>query len=74
MWWGLLAPAGTPATIVRGLDRDMKELLLVPEIKKAFSDQGVEPDYQDGTGFRAFMIREIASWKKVVEKANIRLQ
>jgi tripartite-type tricarboxylate transporter receptor subunit TctC len=74
VWWGMLAPAGTPASLVRRLDRDMKELLAVPEIRKAFSDQGVEPDYEDSAGFRAFMIKEIASWKQVVDKAHIKLE
>ena len=73
VWWGVLAPAATPASIVARLDREMKELLAVPEIRKAFSDQGVEPDYQDSAGFRAFMVKEIASWKQVVEKGNIKL-
>ena len=73
VWWGLLAPAGTPASIVARLDRDVKELLAMPEIRKAFSDQGVEPDYQDSAGFRAFMVKEIESWKRVVEKGNIKL-
>lgn len=73
VWWGALAPAATPASIVTRLDRDMKELLAVPEIRKAFSDQGVEPDYQDSAGFRAFMVKEIASWKQVVAKGNIKL-
>jgi tripartite-type tricarboxylate transporter receptor subunit TctC len=74
VWWGMLAPAGTPAALVTRLDRDMKTLLAVPEIRKAFSDQGVEPDYQDSTAFRAFMIKEIESWKRVVEKGNIKLE
>ena len=74
VWWGILAPAGTPGSIVSRLDRDMKALLAVPEIRQAFSDQGVEPDYQDSAGFRAFMIKEIAGWKRVVEKGNIKLE
>jgi len=74
VWWGMLAPAGTPAATVRRLDADMKALLAVAEIRKAFSDQGVEPDYQDSAGFRAFMIKEIASWKQVVDKAHIKLE
>ncbi len=74
VWWGLLAPAGTPAPIVATLDRHIKELLGVAEIRKAFSDQGVEPDYQDSAGFRAFMVSEIASWKQVVEKGKIKLE
>jgi len=74
VWWGMLAPAGTPASIVNRLDLDMKTLLAAPEIRKAFSDEGVEPDYQDSAGFRAFMAKEIASWKQVVQKGNIKLE
>ena len=73
VWWGVLAPAATPASIVARLDREIKELLVVTEIRKAFSDQGVEPDYQDSAGFRASLVKEIASWKQVVEKGNIKL-
>jgi tripartite-type tricarboxylate transporter receptor subunit TctC len=73
VWWGMLAPAGTPASIVSRVDRDMKALLTLPEISKAFSDVGDEHVYQDSAGFRAFMINEIAAWKQVVQKANIKL-
>jgi tripartite-type tricarboxylate transporter receptor subunit TctC len=73
VWWGMLAPAGTPAAIVNRVDRDMKVVLALPDIRKAFSDEGVEPDYQDSVGFRTFMIKEIASWKQVVQQANIKL-
>src|SRR5690606_23115397 len=66
VWWGILAPAGTPASIVDRLDREIKAVLAVPEIRKAFSDQGVEPDYQDSAGFRGFIAKEIASWQQVV--------
>jgi tripartite-type tricarboxylate transporter receptor subunit TctC len=74
VWWGVLAPAGTPAPIVARLDREAKEVLGVPEVRKAFSDEGVEPHYQDSTGFRAFIAKEIASWKQVVEKGNVKLE
>lgn len=74
VWWGVLAPAGTPASIVRRLDREIKDVLAVPEVRKAFSDQGVEPDYQDCAGFRAFIADEIARWKRVVAEGNIKLQ
>lgn len=73
VWWGVLAPAGTSASIVRRLDGEIKELLTVPEVRKAFADQGVEPDYLDSPGFRTFLVNEIANWKQVVQKANIKL-
>lgn len=73
VWWGLLAPAGTSPAIVRRLDGEIKELLTQHEIRKAFADQGVEPDYLDSASFRTFLVNEIASWKQVVQKANIKL-
>lgn len=74
VWWGLLAPAGTSPAIVSRLDRETKQVLAAPEIRKAFAAEGVEPDYQDSAAFRAFMAKEIASWKRVVEKGHIQLQ
>jgi tripartite-type tricarboxylate transporter receptor subunit TctC len=74
VWWGILAPAGTPAAIVSRLEREINAVLTVPETKKAFASQGVEPDYQDSAKFRAFIAREIASWMEVVKKGNINLQ
>jgi tripartite-type tricarboxylate transporter receptor subunit TctC len=73
VWWGVLAPAGTPKPITSRLDRETKEVLGVPEIRKAFAEQGVEPDYQDSAAFRAFIDKEIARWKRVVAKGNIKL-
>ncbi len=73
VWWGILAPAGTPASIVTRLDRETKEVLRLPEIAKAFAEQGVEPDYQDSAAFRSFMVREIANWQRVVEKGHFKL-
>jgi len=73
VWWGLLAPAGTPTSITGRLDRETKEVLGVPEIRKAFAEQGVDPDYQDSAAFRAFIGQEIARWKRVVATGNIKL-
>jgi tripartite-type tricarboxylate transporter receptor subunit TctC len=74
VWWGILAPAGAPASIVGKLDGEIGEVLAVPEVRKAFSAQGVEPNYQDSAGFRAFIADEIGRWKRVVSKGNIRLE
>ncbi len=74
VWWGILAPAGTPVSIVSKLDREIKAVLAMPDTKKSFTNQGVEPDYQDSAGFRPFIAKEIDDWKQVVKKAGIKLQ
>jgi tripartite-type tricarboxylate transporter receptor subunit TctC len=74
VWWGMLAPVGTPPSIVGRLDREMKEVLTVPEVQKAFFAEGVEPHYQDSVAFRAFIAKEIENWKRVVEKGNVKLE
>lgn len=74
VWWGILAPAGTPASIVSRLDQEIKGVLAMPEMRKAFANEGVEPDYQDSAGFRAFIVKELATWKQVVEKGKISLE
>jgi tripartite-type tricarboxylate transporter receptor subunit TctC len=74
VWWGVLAPAGTPVAITSRLEREMKDVLALPETRKAFASQGVEPDFQDGAAFHAFLSKEIAAWTEVVKKAGIELQ
>jgi len=74
VWWGVLAPAGTPAAIVGRLDREIKVVLGLEDVKQMFANQGVDPDYQSTADFTAFIAREIVSWRRVVEKGNIKLQ
>jgi len=74
VWWGVLAPAGTPAAIVGRLDQEIKAILGLDEVKQMFANQGVEPDYQGSADFVPFIAREIVNWRRVVEKGNIKLQ
>lgn len=74
VWWGILAPAGTPASAVDRLDKEIKVVLTQDEIKKIFNSQGVEAAYQGPTGFGPFIAGEIANWMTVVKKGNIVLK
>jgi len=74
VWWGILAPAGTPASVVSRLDKEIEAVLTLDDMKKAFSNQGVEPNYQTTAAFVPFIAAEIANWKRVVEKGNIKLK
>ncbi len=74
VWWGILAPAGTPAAVTVKVDQEIKAVLGVPEVRKAFANQGVEPDYLGSVAFRSFIGKEIVDWIQVVKRGNIKLQ
>lgn len=72
-WWGILAPAGTPAPIVDRLNREIKSLLTSEDIKKLFQKEGADVDYIGAADFGPFIAREITKWGKVVKEANIKV-
>lgn len=74
VWWGVLAPAGTPAAVIKKLDAQLKSVLALDDVHKAFAAQGVEPNYQGSVEFRPFVAAEIAHWTRVVKKGNIKLE
>lgn len=73
-WFGMLAPAGTPAPIVNRLTTELKTILASDEIKKRFLNEGAEVDYLGPTEFGLFLQRETTKWASVLKKANIKLE
>ncbi|WP_233235013.1 tripartite tricarboxylate transporter substrate binding protein [Bordetella sp. LUAb4] len=73
-WHGFVVPAGTPADVVTKLNRDLNEVLTMPDVKEAFTQQGVEPDGGTPEQFRAFIAAQVALWKKVVQDGHITVE
>jgi len=73
IWYGLLAPAGTPATIIDRLNRELKTVLASDEIKTVFTNIASEVEYLGPKEFGAFFQREIDQWAQVINKANLKL-
>ena len=73
-WWGLAAPAKTPADIIRRLETELGRALQSPELKKRFAGEGAEPASMTRGQFSAFVANEIGRWRKVVLDSNIKLQ
>ncbi len=73
-WWGILAPAGTPAPVVDKLTQEIKTLLSSAEVQKLFQNEGADVDYLGPAEFRPFIEREITKWGKVVKDANIKVE
>jgi len=71
-WYGILAPAGTPAPIVNKLSTEIKAVLSSEELKTIFKNFGSTVDYLGPREFGAYIQAEIKKWGKVLEDANIK--
>jgi tripartite-type tricarboxylate transporter receptor subunit TctC len=71
-WFGLFAPAGTPAPIVARVNRDVQAVLRLPEARQALVAQGLFPAGGTPRQLGAFLRADIAKWAKVIQDAGIR--
>jgi tripartite-type tricarboxylate transporter receptor subunit TctC len=69
-WFGLLAPAGTPAPVVAKLNASILKALANPEVKKKLAEQGAEAAGEKPEQFAAFIVAETAKWGKVVKESG----
>jgi tripartite-type tricarboxylate transporter receptor subunit TctC len=74
VWFGLLAPAGTPKAVVDKINRDTVAILNTQEAKDALLAQGAEPMPMTPREFDTFLRAEIAKWGRVIKAAGITAQ
>jgi tripartite-type tricarboxylate transporter receptor subunit TctC len=70
-WYGVLAPAGTPAAIVGQLNGEIVKALHTPEVKARLTGEGAEPVGDSAQQFQAFIRREIDKYAKIVSALGI---
>jgi tripartite-type tricarboxylate transporter receptor subunit TctC len=69
-WFGMFAPAGTPAPVVARLHSALVKVLADPAVKKKLAEQGAEPYSETPEQFAEFMRKETAKWSKVVKESG----
>jgi tripartite-type tricarboxylate transporter receptor subunit TctC len=69
-WFGLLAPANTPAPVVTKLNASILKALADPEVKKKLAEQGAEPHGEKPEQFAEFIKSETAKWGKTVKESG----
>lgn len=74
VWFGLVAPAGTPKDVVAKLNEAFVKVLQMPEMKAKFEMSGALPAPSTPEQFAARIAQEDASWSKVVREANIKAE
>ena len=72
-WFGMFAPAGTPAAIVDRLNREVGVALADPAVVKRLQGLGVEPAHTTPDAFRKYLTGEIAKYAEYVRVAGIQL-
>ena len=72
VWFGVLAPAGTPREILQRLNTEIVKILQSPDVKARFLKQGVEVQTSTPEQFDKFVKAEVARWAKVIKDAGIR--
>ncbi len=71
IWFGLVAPAGTPREIVTRLSQEVAKITRVPALRERFAPQGVELSASAPEAFAEFIKSEIPKWGKVLRDANV---
>ena len=74
LWYGMLAPAGTPRDIVARVNADMTKALALPEVRTALAAQGMEVAPSSPDDMAALMRRDAARWAAVVKQAGIKAE
>jgi tripartite-type tricarboxylate transporter receptor subunit TctC len=71
MWYGVLAPKGTPKPLVDRLNTELKAILALPEVRTAFETQGMTPAHSSPQEFGALIERDAARWAGVIKAQRI---
>jgi tripartite-type tricarboxylate transporter receptor subunit TctC len=71
LWNGLLAPAKTPATIIRKLHLETVKALALPDLRAKFADLGMEVIGNSPDEFAAAIKSESPKWAKVIKATGI---
>ena len=70
-WYGLVAPAGTPAPIVERLHAEITKALASSDVREKISALGAEPVANSPAEFTTMQHAEAARWAKLARDANI---
>jgi tripartite-type tricarboxylate transporter receptor subunit TctC len=74
VWQGYAVPKGTPQQYVSKIHAAMMKALAVPELQKAFFDNGVAAAPTTPEAFRKFVEVETRKWQKVIAISGAKLE
>jgi tripartite-type tricarboxylate transporter receptor subunit TctC len=73
IWFGLLAPAGTPRDVINRLNTEVAKALKSPDVRERLQGQGVDPIGDTADEFAANMRTESARWSQFAKATGLKL-
>ncbi len=71
-WFGILAPTGTPAAVVRRLRDEVAKAVTSPDVVAQLDGQGMAPVGSQPEEWRTYLQSELATYSKIIKDANIK--
>ena len=73
VWYGILAPAGTPSATISRLHTELVKIVQLPEIAERWAVLGAEPAHNTPEQFAAFLKNDLTKWAKVVRDSGAKV-
>jgi tripartite-type tricarboxylate transporter receptor subunit TctC len=73
-WYGLLAPAGTPAPVISRLNSEVNRALATKEVRERLASEGGQTLGGSPAQFAAFLAAEHAKWGRIVRESGAKVE
>jgi tripartite-type tricarboxylate transporter receptor subunit TctC len=73
VWYGILAPAGTPQPVLARLRSEVADMLKDTQVTARLDALGYQISYLAGDGFRDYIASDLEQWRNVARTANVKL-
>lgn len=69
-WFGIMAPAGTPAPIVARLHAELAKIMRMPDVSEKLASLGAEPQASTPQAFGQTIVAELPKWAEIIRKSG----
>ena len=73
-WYGVLAPTGTPRTVIDRLNDEFRKAINAADMKERYVTLGLEPAGSSPEQFGTFIRSELAKWGEIIKRSGTRLE
>ena len=73
-WIALLAPAGTPATIIARIEQDVKEAVAAPDVRERLIAQGAIPQSSTPRELQALIDADLARYGRIIREQGLKVE